>query len=430
MRLKAYFTCIALLSFVLSAAGENVNFDKFFCDSTLRLDYTFTGNACQQMIGLKNKFVTENWAGRRHNLQNLPLKGNGELIMTDSISGKVIYATSFSSLFIEWLDTDEAKSTTISMEHTVLVPMPKRTVMICVKLYNHRGETTSVTYHPLRPDNILIRRPDTGHTTPHKYIHYSGSPKDKIDVAILGEGYSKEETDSFYVHAQKAVNSILSHEPFKSMADRFNFVAVESVSEDSGLSSPSEYVWKRTCFDSHYDTFYSKRYLTTTSTSLIHDVLIGIPYEHIIILANTDQYGGGGIYNSYTLTTAKNPNFWPVVTHEFGHSFGGLADEYFYDHQDVMQDTYPLDIEPWEQNVTTLVDFKSKWADMIDNDTPIPTPVTEENTYKVGVYEGAAYATKGVYRPLDRCRMRDNKVDYFCPVCQRAISRIIKFYTE
>ena len=214
------------------------------------------------------------------------------------------------------------------------------------------------------------------------------------------------------------------------MADRFNFVAVESVSEDSGLSSPSEYVWKRTCFDSHYDTFYSKRYLTTTSTSLIHDVLIGIPYEHIIILANTDQYGGGGIYNSYTLTTAKNPNFWPVVTHEFGHSFGGLADEYFYVHQDVMQDTYPLDIEPWEQNVTTLVDFKSKWADMIDKDTPIPTPVTEENTYKVGVYEGAAYATKGVYRPLDRCRMRDNKVDYFCPVCQRAISRIIKFYTE
>ena len=147
-------------------------------------------------------------------------------------------------------------------------------------------------------------------------------------------------------------------------------------------------------------------------------------------MANTDQYGGGGIYNSYTLTTAKNPNFWPVVTHEFGHSFGGLADEYFYDQQDVMQDTYPLDIEPWEQNVTTLVDFKSKWADMIDKDTPIPTPVTEENTYKVGVYEGAAYATKGVYRPLDRCRMRDNKVDYFCPVCQRAISRIIKFYTE
>ena len=315
------------------------------------------------------------------------------------------------------------------MEHTVLVPMPKHAAYITIEIYGHHGETLSQTTHPILPNDILIRRPAIKDIVSHKYIHYSGSPKEKIDITILGEGYSKEETDSFYLHAQKAVESILSHEPFKSMSDRFNFVAVASESKDSGLSSPSEYSWKETCFDSNYDTFYAKRYLTTAYTSLIHDALYGIPYEHIIILANTDQYGGGGIYNSYTLTTAKNPYFRPVVTHEFGHSFGGLADEYFYEHSDIMQDTYPLDIEPWEPNVTTLVDFKSKWADLVNDSTPIPTPVTKENEFNVGVYEGAAYSTKGVYRPFDKCRMRNNDVKYFCPVCQRALKRLIDFYT-
>ena len=107
------------------------------------------------------------------------------------------------------------------------------------------------------------------------------------------------------------------------------------------------------------------------------------PYEHIIILANTDEYGGGGIYNSYTLTTAHHPLFRPVVVHEFGHSFGGLADEYFYE-EDVMNDTYPLDVEPWEQNITTRVDFAAKWQDMLPKGTPVPTLPSQSSEYPVG----------------------------------------------
>ena len=71
--------------------------------------------------------------------------------------------------------------------------------------------------------------------------------------------------------------------------------------------------WKHTAFGSHFDTFYSDRYLTTSRVKAINDALAGIPYEHIIILANTEQYGGGGIYNAFTLTTAHHPNFRPVV---------------------------------------------------------------------------------------------------------------------
>ena len=244
---------------------------------------------------------------------------------------------------------------------------------------------------------------------------------------LLAEGYTEKEMDVFYQDAQRTCESLFSYEPFRSMKSKFNIVAVASPSTDSGVSVPRENLWKETAVHSHFDTFYSDRYLTTSRVKSIHNALAGIPYEHIIILANTDVYGGGGIYNSYTLTTAHHPMFKPVVVHEFGHSFGGLADEYFYDN-DVMTDTYPLDVEPWEQNISTRVNFASKWKDMLPSGAPIPTPIAEKKKYPVGVYEGGGYSAKGIYRPAYDCRMKTNEYPEFCPVCQRAIRRMIEFY--
>lgn len=231
----------------------------------------------------------------------------------------------------------------------------------------------------------------------------------------------------FSIDAQRTCESLFSHEPFRSMKQKFNIVAVASPSTDSGVSVPRADQWKQTAVHSHFDTFYSERYLTTSRVKSIHNALAGIPYEHIIILANTDVYGGGGIYNSYTLTTAHHSMFKPVVVHEFGHSFGGLADEYFYE-DDTMTDTYPLDVEPWEQNITTRVNFASKWEDMLPPHIPVPTPVAQQKNYPVGVYEGGGYSFKGIYRPAYNCRMKTNEHPEFCPVCQRAIRRIIEFY--
>jgi hypothetical protein len=215
-------------------------------------------------------------------------------------------------------------------------------------------------------------------------------------------------------------------------------VAVALESEDTGVSVPGEGLWKNTALGSHFNTFYMDRYLTTLRLRNMHDRLCGVPYEHIVILANTDTYGGGGIFNSYTLTTAGHQAFKPVVVHEFGHSFAGLADEYYYDDQYV--EYYYPDCEPWEQNITTLYDFASKWNDMLPKVIGIPTAPVEGNIWKmfnegksmdemVGVYEGAGYQSKGVYRPFPDCRMKTNAAEAFCPVCQRAISRIIEFYT-
>lgn len=425
--MKKYSLFLLCLVAVLTLHAQN--FTDYFADKTLRVDYIFTGNAAKQEICLDELSSLPSWAGRKHHLSELPLQGNGQITMRDVASGNIIYKTSFSALFQEWLETDEAKVVTKGFENTYLLPYPLQPAEIEITLLDPRRNVRASMKHVVDPNDILIHQKGTQHITPHKYLLKSGDAEKCIDVAILAEGYTPEEMKTFYKDAAIACESLLAHEPFRSMKNRFNIVAVASPSEDSRVSVPRLGEWKRTAFGSHFSTFYSDRYLTTSRVKSIHDALAGIPYEHIIILANTDEYGGGGIYNSYTLTTAHHPKFRPVVVHEFGHSFGGLADEYFYDN-DVMTDTYPLDVEPWEQNISTRVNFAAKWEDMLVEGTSIPTPTTESEKYPVGVYEGGGYSAKGIYRPADDCRMRTNECAAFCPVCQRAIRRVIEFYTE
>lgn len=418
---------LILFSVFTSVMVCGQNYTDFFSENTLRIDYIFQGDKERQQISLDNLSSFTGWAGRRQRLSELPLQGNGQIIMYDSISNRKIYTTSFSSLFQEWLDTEEAKHCTRSFENTFLVPYPLRTSIVEVVLFNSAREITARMKHVIRPDDILIQSLNNFPPVPHKYLLRNGSSEKCIDIAILAEGYTAAEMEMFYQDAEIAFQSIFEHEPFRKLKKHFNVVAVSTPSADSGVSIPRLKEWKRTAFGSHFSTFYSDRYLTTRSVKSIHNALAGIPYEHIIILANTDEYGGGGIYNAYTLTTAHHPLFRPVVVHEFGHSFGGLADEYFYE-DDIMNNLYPLNIEPWEQNITTRINFAEKWEDMLNEYTPVPTPVTEKKKYPVGVYEGGGYSAHGIFRPAYNCRMRTNSHPDFCPVCQRSLQRLIEFY--
>ncbi|MBQ6746785.1 MAG: IgA Peptidase M64 [Bacteroidaceae bacterium] len=417
---------IAAWLLLASTATHAQQFEDYFSEQTLRVDYVFTGNEQGQQIALDELIATPGWAGRRHHLAEMPLKSHGQLVMRDKETGQPIYATSFSSLFQEWTATDEAKEVTKSYENCFLMPFPKKVAEVEVTLMNYRHEVVATLKHTIDPNDILIHQKGKEHVTLYKYMVQNGTPEECIDIAILAEGYKPEEMELFYEDAAKVSEFLFSYEPFKSLQKKFNFIAVASPSEDSGVSIPKKGEWKHTAFSSNYSTFYSDRYLTTSHLKAVHDALAGIPYEHIIVLANTDEYGGGGIYNSLMLTAAHHSTFRPVVVHEFGHSFAGLADEYFYD-DDVMSGSYPLDIEPWEANITTLVDFDSKWKDLMKKGTPIPT--IEQDT-PVGIFEGGGYSSKGVYRPAYDCRMRTNSSPEFCPVCDRAIRRIIEFYTE
>lgn len=422
--MKTYLLTAALAIAALAAQAQE--FAAYFADRTLRIDYLLTGDARSQSICLDELSELPRWAGRRHHLSELPLEGNGQLTMRCAADGRVIYRTSFSSLFLEWLETDEAQAVSRGFEHTVLVPMPRQTADVEIVLFDMHRRPRARLGHRVDPADVLIHRRGTGRLTPHRQLLSSGTADSCIDIAIVAEGYTEAEADTFYADALRACESIFAHEPFASARSRFNVVAVAAPSDDSGVSVPRLGQWRHTAFGSHFSTFYSDRYLTTRQVKRIHNALAGIDYEHIIVLANTDEYGGGGIYNSYTLTAAHHADFGPVVVHEFGHSFGGLADEYFYD-DDVMTDSYPTDVEPWEQNISTRVDFASKWADMVPHDVPVPTPAG--HPCDVGVFEGGGYSARGVYRPADYCRMRTNAHPGFCAVCRRALGRIIDFYT-
>lgn len=381
-------------------------------ERTLRVNYTFSGNSRESHIYLDDLNVIDGWAGRRVNMKDLYLEGNGQIMMTDAQTGDTLYRNAFSTLFQEWQNTEEATKVDRSFENVYLLPMPTAKAVVEVKLTDNYNNVVATLRHTVDPEDILIRR--IGQNPPKwKYLHQGGSTKQCIDVVIVPEGYTADEMDLFYKDAGIAVNSLLSHEPFKTMQDRFNILAVELASKDGAVSVPLQGLWTETALSSHFSTFYSDRYLTTLRLRQLHDKLAGVPYEHIIILANTDVYGGGGIFNSYTLTTAHHAQFAPVVVHEFGHSFGGLADEYFYDDQ--YEQYYNSETEPWEPNITTQVDFAGKWKDKVPG---------------AGLYEGGGYMSKGVWRGFFDCRMKTNSYPEFCKVCQRSLEQIIRFYTE
>ena len=411
---------------VAKAATAQV-FDDYFEDKTLRIDYIFSGNSSSQAISLDQLNQSPRWYGKRSNLSEVPVEGNGAIIVREHSKENIIYKSSFSTLFQEWQTTDEAKTTTKAFENVFLVPMPKDTVDITVELRNNRREVVASMTHVVNPKDILIRHIGE-HKTPYETMLQAADTAHCINIAFVAEGYTREEMPIYIEDVKKSIDALFSHEPFKSRKEVFNIIAVEPASEESGTSVPRKGIWKRTALGSHFDTFYTERYLTTLHLKRLHDVLAGLPYEHIIVLVNTEVYGGGGILNSYNLSAAHHAKTLPVVVHEFGHSFAGLADEYAYDNEPIPM--YPADIEPWEPNITTLKDFHGKWEQMISKKTPVPTPADKKYADAVGVYEGAGYSLNGVYRPMQDCRMRTNENPTFCPVCQKAINNLIDFYVK
>ncbi len=471
MKKTFFFTIITVMATCSAMAQQ---FDDFFESRTLRLDYVFAGNHDAQQIYLEQMYVTPQWAGRKSRLADVPLKGNGQIQVKDHATGQTLFVHTFSTLFQEWLATEEATKVSKAFATSYNVPMPKQPVDITVSLLDFHGKVVTTLTHTVDPADILIRQiGDNG--IPYHYVwkgktvetqnlaspdqpgkrNYmptegplGGQPDITgcIDLAIVAEGYTRTQMGKFYSDCQRVVDALFAHEPFTSMKDRFNVVAVAAESLTSGPSVPHLGRWSNTPVGTHYDTFYSDRYLMTQDIHRLYDVLSGVPFEHIIVLVNSDTYGGGGIYNQITVTTSDHPTFHQVLVHEFGHAYAGLGDEYFYD--DAYESMYPADTEPWEPNLTTLVDFQSKWADMLPKGTAIPTPpdpkvpnyrkITNEKeqrlldaaTQRVGVFEGGGYQSKGVYRPAQECRMKINEVQNFCPVCSRAIRQITDFYTS
>ena len=410
MKLSTTFALWCCLFVFLPSSAQW--YDEHFCDSTLRIDYTFAGNVHSQHIYLDELSSSPHWYGKRQHLAEVPVRGNGTITVTHPLTGDTLYQHPFSTLFQEWLSTAEAKHAEKSFENVFLIPYPRHDVHVSVELRDFRNRPIATLQHYVTPGDILIRR--QCQQTPYVILQQAADTARCIHIAYVAEGYRHDQMQQFLADCHMAMEALFEHDPFRSLRDRFSVVAVLSESVDSGVSEPGNGIWRHTSLGSHFDTFYSQRYLTTLHLKRLHDVLACIPYEHIIILANTEHYGGGGILNSYNLSYTRGKNFRPVVVHEFGHSFGGLADEYPYGDDDPM---YFADVEPWEANLTTHPNYPVKWQELIDSG-------------QASLIEGGGYLSHGVWRPQDDCRMRTNEYPTFCAVCRHALQRIIDFYTR
>ncbi|MEI6898674.1 MAG: M64 family metallopeptidase [Bacteroidota bacterium] len=404
-----------------------LNFDSFFIQKSLRIDFILAGNHTNETACLQQMKQEPNWGGNKKRLIDPLDLGSYRVMVTDSASGKVIFTKGFSTLFQEWRGTPEANLLNRAFEQTVILPFPKKIMKVSIQERAFSdGHFFTLLDLMINPNdyNIVREKPQS-----YPFIKFrdQGDPAQRVDVAILPEGYTSEEMSKFIKDAQIMSDYFLTVTPFSENKTKFNFYAIIAPSIESGVDIPGRGKYSNTAVNSTFYTFGMDRYLTTSDTRKIYDIAAVVPYDAVFILVNSNMYGGGGFYNLYAEITADNP--WSKIAgvHEFGHSFAGLADEYMGDVN--YSDTYNLKVEPWEPNITTNVDFSSKWQTMIQPETPVPTPRTNDYKNSVGMFEGGGYVTKGIYSPFEDCRMKSNEATGFCPVCQRAIRRMIQYYT-
>lgn len=420
-----------LIGLILFASGytlqAQINFEDYFNDKTLRIDYIIGGNCDTEKTYFKQIKEEKYWGGSLVNLIDTFNYGEYKVSVYDSTSNKLIYSRGYCSLFEEWQATEEAKNIDKSFYETVVVPYPKNTINVVIESRNKENIFIKVFSKYISPENQFIVKNGT-RKFPSEKIVDSGNHHEKLDLVFIAEGYAKNEINDFKKDVNIFVNSLFSESPFKENKNNLNIWIVESISEESGTDIPNKNIWKNTILNSNFYTFYSDRYLTTTDIKSVRDIASNVPYDQIVILVNTEKYGGGGIYNYWSLFAGKNKQAQELFLHEFGHAFAGLADEYFTSGVSV-EEYYSKNIEPWQPNITSLVDFNKKWKKEIKTETPIPTPILDKNKNTIGVYEGAGYVAKNMYRPFISCKMKVLDVP-FCPVCNKAITNMINFYAK
>lgn len=428
---------LPLLLFVLqisyvyaaSPADTAVTFDTWFRNATLRVDYLLAGDSGSETAFFVQMKEEPNWGGPHRNLTNKFDYGTYRYSLYDSASNRLLFSRGFSSLYQEWKGTAEAKKFKKAYPMTAVMPFPKNTVRFIIE----KRDFATNRFEPLferiiSPMDYFIVK-ESVHPYKITKITDNGDPSNHVDIAFLAEGYTTLDMDKFRADAKRMADYFVTVEPYASMAKYLNFCAVESPSDEAGVTIPGKDIYVNTNIHSSFYTFDMDRYLTTSDTRAMYDIAACVPYDVIFVLVNSKRYGGGGFYNHYGQSTVDHQLSEIVAIHEFGHEFAGLADEY-YTSEITYSDYYNLKFEPWEPNITTNVDFSSKWKSMIAAGTPVPTPREEKYKGVTGMFEGGGYLGKGIYSPMMDCRMKSNEAPGFCPACREGIRKMILFYGD
>ncbi|MFT3738236.1 MAG: M64 family metallopeptidase [Breznakibacter sp.] len=403
-------------------------FDEWFEPSVLRIDWTLCGTDTTTHAYLAGLKKQPGWGGARLQLLDTLDYGSYKVVVKDKSSGQPVYTRGFSTLFEEWQTTAEAERFPKAFPQVIEVPYPKAPCSVTIYFRSKSQRWGTLLSFEVDPRSVGIEQV-SGTIHEVKRISGNGNPERSVDLAFVAEGYTNDQLGKFYSDVERLSAFLLKQEPFNRYADRFNVWAIGVPSQESGTDDPNRGIWKNTAFNSGFNTFGTDRYLETFDLPAIHNATRGVPHDHIIVVVNTDKYGGGGVYNHFSLSSADNKLSPIVLVHELGHGFGGLGDEY-YSSEVAYTDYIDLSAEPWEPNLTTLVAFDKKWKRLVDGNTPVPTPDQRSFEDVVGVFEGGGYTAKGVYRPALDCRMKSNVAPRFCKVCQLSIENVIKSLTE
>ena len=441
---------------------------------TMRLDYYHTGTATEEVFSFDRAVIEPlPWPGNPRRAADETNLGKYLFEVRDAKTDRVLYSRGFASIYGEWETTDEAKTLRRTFQESLRFPAPAAPARVVLKKRDAKNLFREVWTVAIDPADIFVDRSTRKAPAPLIEIQKSGDSADKVDFLIIGDGYTAAEASKFERDARRMTEVLFETSPFKERRRDFNVWGLCPPAEESGVSRPSTNVYRDSPLGATFDAFGSERYVLTFDNRALRRAAEFAPYEFVEILVNNRTYGGGGIFNLYSTVAADNAWANYVFVHEFGHHFAGLADEYYT--SSVAYAPSAERVEPWEPNVTALLDPAAlKWKDLVSADTPIPTPWGKEafETYsreiqkrrgviraerkpeevmealfreelehehglfskekyagRVGAFEGANYEAKGFYRPEVDCIMF-TRTNRFCAVCRRAIERVIDMYAR
>ncbi|HMN17468.1 MAG TPA: M64 family metallopeptidase [Ignavibacteriaceae bacterium] len=483
---------LIILVFTIGAFAQgNPKFDDYFLDETLRIDYYHIGDAKTEVITIDKLHRYGIWAGSLNNLIDDFNNGSYYLKIYDSNSGKLIYSKGFDTFFGEYASSDNGiNGIRKSYHETAIIPFPINKITFALEKRDDKNELKELFKTEIDPNSIYIIKDKISDENVEviKPV-YNGNPHNKVDIVILAEGYVKSEKEKFEKDLNRFVDYFFEQEPYKSQQSNFNIYGVFKPSEESGTDLPGADIFVNTVLNTTFWSLGSERYLMTEDNKTMRNLAAFVPYDAIYIQVNHSRYGGGGIYNQFCTYTTDNQFAKYLFTHEFGHSFSGLADEY-YTSDVAYNDFFKPTIEPVEPNITALLDPQNvKWKKYLTKGIEIPTPWEKNefdafsyewlkernrlNSYvaelkknrapesqinaaeeeyamkdkkqsekvdkylmsskywnKVGAFEGAGYVANGMYRPMLDCIMFSKGDKPFCKVCEEAIKKVIKSYTD
>ena len=461
-------TTLLLLGLSLLATAADSN-----APETMRVDYFHTGNSETEMFSLEQVVIEPlPWTGNMHQPLDNTLRGKYLFEIVDPESGNLAWSRSFSSIYGEWETTAEARRINRTFHESVRFPMQDNVFTLVLKKRDAGNTFIEIWRARIDPNDYMVHRETAMYADEVVAILDNGNPAQKVDLLILGDGYTADEHDAFIAKARELADVLFATSPFKERKDDFNVWALAPAAAESGVSRPSTNTYRDSPIRSTYDSFRSERYILTFDNKAMRRIASSTPYDFIEILTNTDVYGGGGIYGLFS-TAAANSEWAPYLfVHEFGHHFAGLADEYYT--SSVAYEAPAEITEPYEPNVTALLDPENlKWSHLVGPITPIPTPwpkaeyeehslayqerrrqmradnvpeaemnelfrftknyvenlfATSEYRNAVGAFEGANYHAEGYYRSEQNCLMF-TRTESFCLVCRAAIDKVIDEYT-